>query len=184
MELEIHELTTEKLLDSLRTGRIDLAVLALPVKAPEIVCAELFKEPLVVAVPEGHPMAALPGLAVPQLLGERMLLLREGHCLRDDVLTVCSRAKVQFQQVFESDHLASIFALVANGFGISIVPALAAAEARGCALVPLEPRGVRRIGYVQVRGHHALPVQKRFISFLKAYRFGQGEVRSDWPTVG
>ncbi len=169
VELEVRETTTEKLLDALRAGEVDVAVLALPVRQPEIVCAELFREPLMVAVPEGHELAARPRLAVPQLLSERMLLLREGHCLRDDVLTVCNRANVQFRQVFESDHLASIFSLVANGFGVSIVPALAAAEARGCSLIPLEPKGVRKIGYVQVRGHHALPVQKRFISFLRGY---------------
>ena len=144
-------------------------MIALPVRQPEIVCSELFREPLLVAVPEFHPLASRQRLAVPQLISERMLLLREGHCLRDDVLTVCSRAKVQFQQVFESDHLASIFSLVANGFGISIVPALAAAETRGCTLIPLEPRGVRKIGYAQVRGHHSLPLQKRFISFLRSY---------------
>lgn len=173
VELEIRESTTEKLLESLRTGELDVAVLALPVKQPEIVCAELFREPLMVAVPERHALAGLPRVSVTQLLNERMLLLREGHCLRDDILTVCSRAKVQFQQVFESDHLASIFALVANGFGISIVPALSGEEARGCSLIPLEPRGVRRIGYAQVRGHHALPLQKRFISFLKSYDWHQ-----------
>lgn len=168
VQLDIQEGTTEQLLNRLRLGKLDIAILALPIKQPEIVCAELFREPLLVAVPEAHPLASRPSLAVPQLLSERMLLLREGHCLRDDVLTVCHRANVQFQQVFEGDHLASIFSLVANGFGISIVPALAAAEARGCALIPLAPAGVRKIGYAQVRGHHALPVQKRFISFLKS----------------
>jgi len=171
VELDIRESTTEKLVEGLRTGAIDLAIIALPVRQPEIVCSELFREPLLVAVPEGHALASRPRLAVPQLLSERMLLLREGHCLRDDVLTVCSRAEVQFQQVFESDHLTSIFSLVANGFGISIVPALAAAEARGCALIPLEPRSVRKIGYAQVRGHHSLPLQKRFISFLRGYKW-------------
>ena len=100
-----------------------------------------------------------------------MLLLREGHCLRDDVLTVCSRAKVQFRQIFESDHLASIFSLVANGFGVSIVPGMAASEARDCQLVPLEPRAVRRIGYAQARGHHVLPIQKRFIEFLRRWQW-------------
>jgi LysR family hydrogen peroxide-inducible transcriptional activator len=171
VNLEVREATTEKLLEGLRTGQLDVAVLALPVRQPEIVCAELFREPLLVAVPLEHPLADRPRLAVPQLMGERMLLLREGHCLRDDVLTVCNRANLQFRQVFESDHLESIFALVANGFGISIVPALAAGEARGCAMIPLEPRGVRRLGYAQVRGHHALPLQKRFIAFLRGYRW-------------
>ena len=154
----------------MRAGQIDIAILALPVKQPEIVCSELFREPLLVAIPEGHPLANGKALAVPQLTAERMLLLREGHCLRDDVLTVCSRAKVQFQQVFESDHLASIFALVASGFGISIVPALAGQE-HGCRFVPLEPPSVRRIGYAQVRGHHSLPVQKRFIEFLRKWQW-------------
>lgn len=174
VDLEIRESTTEKLLEGLRTGELDVAVLALPIRQPEIVCAELFREPLLVAVPQGHPLADRQRLAVGQLLGERMLLLREGHCLRDDVLTVCNRANVQFQQVFESDHLESIFALVANGFGISIVPALAASEARGCMMIPLEPRGVRRLGYAQVRGHHSLPLQKRFISFLRGYEWNAG----------
>ena len=174
VDLEVRESTTEKLLEGLREGHLDVAIVALPIKQPEIVCSELFREPLLVAVPENHPLSDAKGLAVPQLLGERMLLLREGHCLRDDVLTICSRAKVQFQQVFESDHLASIFALVANGFGVSIVPGYAGADARGCKLLRLEPKGVRRIGYAQVRGHHVLPVQRRFIEFLKKWRWAEG----------
>ena len=170
VELEIQESTTEKLLEGLRAGQIDIAILALPIKQPEIVCSELFREPLMVAVPEGHPLAQVKALQVPQLITERMLLLREGHCLRDDVLTICSRAKVQFQQVFESDHLASIFALVASGFGVSIVPVLAS-QGHGCSLVPLEPPSVRRIGYAQVKGHHSLPVQKRLIDFLRKWKW-------------
>ena len=171
IEVDIQEATTEKLLDGLRAGQIDIAIVALPIKRPEIVCSELFREPLLVAVPTGHYLANGKALSVPQLISERMLLMREGHCLRDDVLTVCSRSKVQFQQVFESDHLASIFALVASGFGVSIVPSLAA-QGQGCSLVPLEPPSVRRIGYVQVKGHHSLPVQKRFIEFLRKWKWG------------
>jgi len=171
VDLDIRESTTEKLIEGLRSGQVDLAILALPLKQPEIVCSELFREPLMVAVPMDHPLAGVSALALPQLSAERMLLLREGHCLRDDVLTVCSSAKVQFQQIFESDHLASIFSLVANGFGVSIVPGLSATEALHCKLVPLEPKAERRIGYSQVRGHHALPVQKRFIEFLRKWKW-------------
>jgi LysR family hydrogen peroxide-inducible transcriptional activator len=171
VELDVRESTTEKLIDGLRGGQVDLAIVALPIKQPEIVCSELFREPLLVAIPRDHPLGGGKALALPQLMGEKMLLLREGHCLRDDVLTVCSRAKVQFRQIFESDHLASIFSLVANGFGVSIVPGLAASEARDCQLVPLEPQAVRRIGYAQARGHHALPMQKRFIEFLRKWKW-------------
>lgn len=167
VELEVREGTTERLIEGLRVGQVDLAILALPIKQPEIVCSELFREPLLVAIPPEHRLAGEAVLALPQLLGEKMLLLREGHCLREDVLTICSRVKVQFERVFESDHLASIFSLVGNGFGVSIVPERARGAARECRLLPLEPRAVRRIGYAQVRGHHALPVQKRFIEFLR-----------------
>jgi DNA-binding transcriptional LysR family regulator len=83
------------------------------------------------------------------------------------VLTICSRVKVQFQQVFESDHLASIFALVAAGLGVSIVRGMARGEARDCRLLPIELRAVRRIGYAPARWHHALPVRKRLIEFLR-----------------
>jgi LysR family hydrogen peroxide-inducible transcriptional activator len=169
VDLQVREGRTDSLLEGLREGHLDVAILALPVKQQEIVCSELFREPLLVAVSDGHPLSSAKILALPQLLGERMLLLREGHCLRDDVLTVCNRAKVQFQQVFESDYLASVFALAANGFGISIVPAYTAMDARGCRLLPLAPSAVRRIGYAQVRGHHVLPVQRRFIEFLRKW---------------
>ncbi len=171
VDLEIRESTTEKLIEGLRSGQVDLAILALPLKQPEIVCSELFREPLLVAVPLDHPLAKVSALGLPQLSSEKMLLLREGHCLRDDVLTVCSSAKVKFQQIFESDHLASIFSLVANGFGVSIVPGLSAPEALHCKLVALDPKAERRIGYAQVRGHHALPVQKRFIEFLRKWKW-------------
>ena len=167
VDLEVREALTERLIEGLRAGQIDLAILALPIRQPEIVCSELFREPLLVAIPREHPLAGEAMLALPQLVGEKMLLLREGHCLREDVLTICRRVKVQFQQVFASDHLASIFSLVSAGFGMSIVPGMSRGEARDCRLLPLEPRAVRRIGYAQARGHHALPVQKRFIEFLR-----------------
>jgi LysR family hydrogen peroxide-inducible transcriptional activator len=98
-----------------------------------------------------------------------MILLREGHCLRNDVLTTCTRANVEFTQVFESDQLGSIFAMVAAGFGISLVPALAASQATGCRLLPVKPQAVRRIAYAIASGHTLVPIQKNFIAFLRKY---------------
>jgi LysR family hydrogen peroxide-inducible transcriptional activator len=71
VELEVREGTTERLIDGLRVGQVDLAILALPIKQPEIVCSELFREPLLVAIPPEHRLAGEAVLALPQLLGER-----------------------------------------------------------------------------------------------------------------
>ena len=169
VQLDIEERSTDRLIDGLRLGALDLAIVALPIKHPEIVFSELLREPLVVALPPGHPLATCASLEIKQLSEERMLLLREGHCLRNDVLTACTRAHVEFTKVFESDQLSSIFAMVAAGFGISLIPALAKSQAAGCTLIPVKPPAVRRIGYAMASGHALLPVQKTLIAFLRHY---------------
>ena len=103
------------------------------------------------------------------LAKERLLLLREGNCLRDDVLTACSRAKAQFAQVFESDQLASIFALVSAGSGSSLVPSSAAAfHGNGVHVTPLRQRAYRRVGYAQLRSHKPTAAQKTVIKWLRS----------------
>ncbi len=67
MELEVLEATTEKLIEGLRGGLVDLVIVALPIKQPEIVCSELFREPLLVAIPKDHPLSGVKALALPQL---------------------------------------------------------------------------------------------------------------------
>ncbi|MBL8293464.1 MAG: LysR family transcriptional regulator [Bryobacterales bacterium] len=174
VDLQLTERTTENLVEGLRSGEIDLAILALPIRHPEIVCADLYREAILVALPQGHPAAAAgPPVPVSVLRGERMLLLREGHCLRDQVLTVCARNRVQFEHAFESDHLTSILAMVASGFGASLVPESAARHASGCALLPTQPATVRRVGYAQAAGHHSTPLQKRFIQWLRRWPWRQ-----------
>ncbi|MCX6593890.1 MAG: LysR family transcriptional regulator [Acidobacteria bacterium] len=165
----LRELTTDVLVNSLRNGEVDVAVLALPIRHPEVVCSELYREPLMVALASHHPLAAAPELELSRLQSEPMLLLREGHCLRQDVLSACSQARARFENLQESDNLVSIFAMVAHGFGISLVPERTAQHAAGCTLVPIKPRHFRRIGYAQAAGHAALPVQKHLIRFLRAW---------------
>jgi len=171
IELTVEENQTDLLIDGLRQGRLDLALLALPIRHPEIVCAELFREPLLVALPPSHALANEPHIELRRLEGERMLLLREGHCLREDVLSACRRAKTRFANVFESDNLASIFALVAHGFGASLVPERAAHTAAACTILPVRPMNFRRIGYAQAAGHFALPVQRTLVKFLRQWKW-------------
>jgi LysR family hydrogen peroxide-inducible transcriptional activator len=167
LTIELREDVTSKLVELLQAGEIDLAILALPVKNPDLVCSELYREPLRLAVSKNHPLASADGVNLRDVLTERMLLLREGHCLRNDVLTACSRARAEFQSVFESDQLASIFSLVSAGFGVSLVPELAQAHANGCRLLPLRREAFRRIGYAQARRHFVTPAQKAFVQWLR-----------------
>jgi LysR family hydrogen peroxide-inducible transcriptional activator len=145
-----------------------VAVASLPVSVPDVVCSELFREPLLLAVPRGHPLGRRGAVNLAEVQNERLLLLKEGHCFREDVLTACTRARAQFHSVFESDHFAGIFPLVASGYGISIVPEMTAGAAAQCELAPLSRKAVRRIGYLRARRHVATRPLRAFIDWLRA----------------
>jgi LysR family transcriptional regulator, hydrogen peroxide-inducible genes activator len=98
-----------------------------------------------------------------ELRQERLLLLREGHCFTDNALAACRKARITPNAIFESDQFASIFALVAAGTGVRLIPAMAAASAEGCRVVPLHPESFRRIGYAHIRRHFRPAAQKAFI---------------------
>lgn len=167
VDLQFAEYTTRRLLEQLQSGEIDLAISGLPVRNPDIVCSQLFREPLLLAVALDHALARAKAVDLHDLRHERLLILREGHCLRDDVLMTCSRAKTDLKSVFETDQLASIFQLVRSGFGLTIVPAMAAPHATGCKLIPLRGSASRRIGYLRARRHFATRPMREFTSWLR-----------------
>ena len=101
------------------------------------------------------------------LKGETLLLLEEGHCLREDVLTACARTKSGLHSSFETDQLASIFELVRAGFGLTIIPAMASAHASGCKLVRLRSNSFRRIGYLRARRHFISRPMREFTTWLR-----------------
>jgi LysR family hydrogen peroxide-inducible transcriptional activator len=167
IELVLVEDQTNVLLEKLRAADIDVAVLALPIRNPEIVCSELRREELLFILPPDRKAPTEP-VDLQSIAQEKLLLLREGNCLRDDVLTACSRARAQFAQVFETDQLASIFALVAAGSGASLVPESAVRFHGNVQAVPLRQRAYRRIGYAQLRSHRATAAQKTVIKWLRS----------------
>jgi LysR family hydrogen peroxide-inducible transcriptional activator len=169
VDLQLIENTTPRLVEGLQSGDLDLAILALPLSNPDLVCSELFREPVLLALPADHRLAEADSVDLKDLRQERLLLLREGHCFRDNALSACRKARVTPNAVFESDQFASIFAMVAAGAGISLVPAMAmaAAAAQGCLVVPLRPESFRRIGYAQARRHFRPPAQKAFVEWLR-----------------
>jgi LysR family hydrogen peroxide-inducible transcriptional activator len=167
VDLHLVENITARLIEGLQTGDLDVAVLSLPIAFPDIICSELFREELLFVLPRAHPLASLPRIDPRKVATEKLLVLREGHCFRKEALAVCRRGLREPGTVFESDQFSSVFALVANGFGISVAPRMALQEAKGCHHISITGGPSRRIGYAQIRREHVPPAQKVFISWLR-----------------
>lgn len=167
VDLQLVENTTSLLVEGLQAGDIDLVILGLPISTPDLVCAELFRERILVAVPPDHPLAGRKDVDLKDLRQERLLLLRERHCFRDQALAVCRKARLTPNAVFETDQFASVFAMVAAGAGVSLVPEMAASAAQGCALLPLRQESHRRIGYAHARRQFRPPAQNAFVEWMK-----------------
>ncbi len=167
VELQLRESITEDLLQQVLDGALDLAVVSVPVAETGLVMSELFREPLCLAVPEGHALASAGSVQLRRLTNERLLILKGGHCLREESLTVCERARAHFGAQFEADQFASIFELIRAGFGVSIVPELARRSAEGCKLLAIEPPASRKIGYVRLERRYISKPVKAFTAYLR-----------------
>jgi LysR family hydrogen peroxide-inducible transcriptional activator len=167
VQIELKEETTTELVKQLQRGDLDVILVALPLRVPEVVCSELVRDSLMLAIPKGHSLAGKNAANISSVQQERLLLLREGHCFRGDVLTACTRARAEFHAVFESDSLATIFSLVAAGLGVSIVPAMSVPHSSGCILIPLAEPKIRRIGYARLRSSAGFRPLKAFTDWLR-----------------
>jgi LysR family hydrogen peroxide-inducible transcriptional activator len=130
MPLILQENFTSRLLDMLRTGKLDCAIMAEPFPDTGVAVAPLYDEPFMVAVPTTHPLAQLKSVSAEALKLETMLLLGTGHCFRDHVLEVCpeyarfSSDADGIRKTFEGSSLETIKYMVASGMGITVVPQL------------------------------------------------------------
>ena len=126
LEILLVEETTEVVLDKLRRGQLDVGVLARPVHDELLHAEPLFREDFVLAVPSDHPLAAEAGpVPVSALADEPVLLLEEGHCLRDQALSVCSQAGASERTGFRATSLETLRHMVAAGVGVTLLPELA-----------------------------------------------------------
>lgn len=153
LELHLHEYQTAPLLAKLKSGELDLGILALPVEVEGLESRMLFAEPFTVALPAKHRLAGRERLQVSDLEGESLLLLEEGHCLRDQALAVCGRIGLCNHQDFRATSLETLRQMVATGAGITLLPQLATrgayGNARGVTVLPFsKPVPSRRIGAV------------------------------------
>jgi LysR family hydrogen peroxide-inducible transcriptional activator len=165
MPLILQENFTVKLLEMLRAGEIDCAILAEPFPDAGLALAPLYDEPFYAAVPAAHPLAAQDSVSSQDLQNETMLLLGNGHCFRDHVLEVCpefarfSSNAQGMSKSFEGASLETIKHMVASGMGVTLVP---------CLSVPQEALERRDPGsyvhYLPVHdGKNSLPPTRRVV---------------------
>jgi LysR family hydrogen peroxide-inducible transcriptional activator len=153
LKLLLYEYQTAPLLEKLRDGEIDMGILALPVQMDGLEATELYDEAFTLAVPADHPLAEKERVTTQDLHGVPLLLLEDGHCLRDQALEVCSRVGVQESQDYRATSLETLRQMVAAGHGVTLLPELAAASpvgsARGLRIKPfVKPAPARTIGAV------------------------------------
>ncbi|MBC7941064.1 MAG: LysR family transcriptional regulator [Chitinophagaceae bacterium] len=147
MPLMLQENFTAKLLDTLRTGELDCAIMAEPFPDTGLAVAPLYDEPFVAAVHKDHPLARRKSVSAEELKNETMLMLGTGHCFRDHVLEVCpeyarltSGAEGGIRKSFEGSSLETIKYMVASGMGMTVVPRLS---------VPDTPQTPARVKYIK-----------------------------------
>jgi LysR family transcriptional regulator, hydrogen peroxide-inducible genes activator len=158
MPLILQENFTVKLLDMLRTGELDAAIMAEPFPDTGLAVAPLYDEPFMVAVPKAHALAKRKHISAEELKRETMLLLGTGHCFRDHVLEVCPEyarfssavgdSGEGMRKSFEGSSLETIKYMVASGIGVTVVPQLSvpAEKDRHIAYVPFSaPVPTRRV---------------------------------------
>ncbi len=127
LTLLLTEDKTEHLLHGLRDGKLDAAILAMPIHDAQLAHVDLFEEDFLLALPSGHPLGKRKRIDVTDLAQNELLLLEDGHCLREQALDVCQTAGAVESRGFRATSLETLRAMVASGVGITLLPALSVA---------------------------------------------------------
>ena len=125
LELLLVEEKSDVLQSRLHEGKLDAVLLALPVHDDQLHSEFLFEEPFLLAVPEQHPLAARDSLSLRELSQQKLLLLEDGHCLREQALEVCRLSGANEKSEFRATSLETLRQMVAANVGITLLPMLA-----------------------------------------------------------
>jgi len=125
LKLMLYEYRTAQLLQRLRDGDVDVGILALPSELEGLDAMELYREEFVMALPASHELNKRSSVKLNDLSGEELLLLEDGHCLRDQALEICSRIEVHENQDYRATSLETLRQMVASGWGVTLLPKLA-----------------------------------------------------------
>lgn len=173
LELLLVEEKTDVILRQLREGRLDAGILALPLHDEQLHVEFLFEEPFVLAVPEGHALSRRSALSMRDLDGESLLLLEDGHCMRDQSLDVCHLAGASERSGFRATSLETLRQMVAAGVGITLLPMLAVqppvAPSQDVHLIPFrDPAPRRRIAMVWRRSSAMGEMLEKMAGLIRA----------------
>jgi LysR family hydrogen peroxide-inducible transcriptional activator len=150
LDLRPREAVTQKLVNDLMEGRLDVAIVALPISEPSLIEHPLFNEEFVLVRPLADGAKPVPR---PEILREmRLLLLEEGHCFREQALSFCRMSSAVPRDLMEGSSLATLVQMVGAGIGVTLIPQMAVAIEAQTAPVSIarlpEPRPSRTIGLV------------------------------------
>jgi LysR family transcriptional regulator, hydrogen peroxide-inducible genes activator len=154
IEIVVHEDTTARLLELAVACELDMAIVSLPIRDDRFEVAELFREDLLLALPPGHALTKRRKISLRDLDGESFILMKEGHCLGDQVLNFCRMRDFHPQVSCRSTQIETIQALVKAGMGISLIPKMAARSRSFAAptyLAMQKPKPQRTIAAVWLR---------------------------------
>lgn len=131
LRLELRETQTRQLVEDIKSGALDTALLALPVVEPDIDTITLFEDLFLLAVPSDDPRQETTRVAAEDIDQSRLILLEDGHCLRDQALAFCAaagrrRASSTGGTVFGASSLTTVMQMVAGGYGVTLIPQIAA----------------------------------------------------------
>lgn len=139
VELHLKEDLTERLLADILAGELDVGLMALPIRDDRLHAEKLFAEPLVMALPRKHRLAAKQEVKLADVVNEPFILLDDIHCFGDQVLSFCRHGGLEPKVVCRGEQIGTLLAMVAAGQGVSVVPEMAAVAdgAKQCVYRPL-----------------------------------------------
>jgi LysR family hydrogen peroxide-inducible transcriptional activator len=172
LKLLLREEMTPHILADLANGRLDAGLLVLPLKDPALESIPLFVEPFFAAVPADHPLAEKAAININELAQAKLLLLEEGHCLRDQALDICQLERPENEEM-RATSLETLRQMVALGYGVTLIPALAGDTPQDyrnrIRIIPLNASGASRtVGLVWRRRSYLDQTLVKLAEALKA----------------
>ncbi len=125
LKIFLIEAKSNELITKLKSGEIDFCLLAMPIKDDNLIGEKIFSEKFLLATPKGHPFSKKSKIQIKELRKQELMLLEDGHCMRDQALEICSMVKAFENQDFKATSLETLRQMVANGTGITLMPEIA-----------------------------------------------------------
>jgi len=147
LKIYLFEAKSDELVEKLKNGELDLAILAMPQADDNLAGEKIFSEKFLLATPKNHPLAKKTKIQIKELKNQELMLLEDGHCLRDQALEICSTVKAYEYSDFQATSLETLRQMVANGTGITLMPEIAVRSDDKIVYVKIFNAPFRTIGF-------------------------------------